>query len=109
MTTHERAGLSRRGFLRTGAAAALGLATTPTLLHAGDAAGAYGGFTVGVQTYSFRELNLERALQQTQKLGLRYVELYRGHVPLNSTPEQIKAAVRLCRQYQITPIAFGVE
>ncbi len=110
MTTRDTAGLSRRGFLRTGAAAALSVAATPALLHAGNAAqGPFGGFTVGVQTYSFREFNLERTLQQTQKLGLRYVELYRGHVPLNSTPEQIKAVLRLCREHQITPIAFGVE
>jgi sugar phosphate isomerase/epimerase len=109
MTPLDTAGLSRRGFLRTGAAAALGLAATPAALNAGDARDPFGGFTVGVQSYTFREFNLERALQQTQKLGLRSMELYRGHVPVTSTPEQIRAALRLCRDHQVTPIAFGVE
>jgi inosose dehydratase len=109
MSTFDSVRLTRRGFLRTGAAAAAGLALTP---HAGNAAqerDPFGGFTLGVQSYSFRQFNLERALQAINKLGLRYVELYNGHVPLNSTPKQIEAVLRLCKENNVTPIAFGVE
>ncbi|MBM4069303.1 MAG: sugar phosphate isomerase/epimerase [Planctomycetes bacterium] len=69
----------------------------------------FGGFTVGVQSYSFRNFKLEQALQRTQKLGLRSVEFFSGHVNPRSTEAQIRAVKNLCRDHNITPIAFGVE
>jgi inosose dehydratase len=69
----------------------------------------FGGFTVGVQSYSFRQFNLEQTLQRTADLGLRYIEFYRGHVPTNSTEAQIKAVKNLCQKFNVNPIAFGVE
>ena len=112
MNAPRRNGMSRRHFLQLGASsAALALSARPLSAFAETPVPAdpFGGFTVGVQTYTFRNFNLEQALQRTRDLGLRYVELYRGHVPLNSTPEQIRAVLNLCRQYNVTPIAFGVE
>lgn len=109
MTSPHTAELSRRGFLQTAGAAALGVVAAPTVLHAGDPRDPFGGFRVGVQSYSFRNFNLEQALRQTRDLGLRYAEFFRGHVPTKSTPEQIRAAQRLCKDYNVTPIAFGVE
>jgi sugar phosphate isomerase/epimerase len=98
--------LARRDFLKT--SAALGLAA-----FAGRAAAApadpFGGFTVGIQSYTFRKFNLERALKMTQDLGLKYAEFYRGHVPTDSSPEKIAAIKKLCGEYGVTPIAFGVE
>ena len=35
---------------------------------------AFGGFTVGIQSYSYRNFSRERAFEQIQKLGLRFVE-----------------------------------
>jgi inosose dehydratase len=110
MNTAVNGRINRRRFLQATTAAAAGLAGLPALAAAKDPQpDAFGGFTVGIQSYSFRQFNLEQMLVQTQKLGLHYVELYRGHVPLDATAGQIKAVVNLCRQYQITPIAFGVE
>lgn len=111
MDTSSRAGLSRRQFLGAAAAAAV----VPTLTATGQdrtpPAGAndFGGFTLGVQTYTYRNLGLERALGQIRDLGLRYVELYRGHVPVTATEAQIRAFRNLFERYNITPIAFGVE
>src|SRR5204862_1420498 len=62
-----------------------------------------------VQSYSYRRLTFERALEQIQNLGLRFVELYSGHVSTMATEAQIMAARNLCEKYRITPIAFGVE
>jgi sugar phosphate isomerase/epimerase len=104
--------MDRRRFLLAGGAAAAGLLTLPAATDAGRQQAKqdpFGGFTVGVQSYSFRQFKLDRALQMTRELGLRYIEFYNRHVPLNSTPEQINAVLRLCRDNQITPIAFGVE
>lgn len=100
--------LSRRRFLQTGAAASLGLAGS-ALAGQQQKNDPFGGFTVGVQSYSFRMFNLEQTLQRTADLGLRFIEFYRGHVPLNSTEAQIKAVKNLCTKHNITPIAFGVE
>jgi inosose dehydratase len=103
--------LSRRGFLKTGAGAALGGAAVSALdAAAADDKNPFGGFTVGIQSYTFRNFKrVDQALQRIQKLGVRYVEFYNGHVPLNSTDAQIKAVKNLCREHNITPIAFGVE
>jgi sugar phosphate isomerase/epimerase len=103
--------MNRRRFLQSGAVAAAGLASLPALAEAAKQPqpDPFGGFTVGVQTYSFRQFNLEQCLVQTQKLGLHFVELYRGHVPVDATAGQIKAVRNLCQQYQIRPVAFGVE
>src|SRR5262245_23081618 len=102
----------RRDFLRTSAAAAVGLAAA-RLLPADEKkegpGGDFGGFTVGIQTYTFRKFPLEQMLKRTQEIGLKYCEFYNGHVPLNATAERIAAVKKLCGEYGVTPIAFGVE
>jgi inosose dehydratase len=118
--------LPRRAFLKAATATALGLGGTVAWgLGQGNTPAdknekgqpqpqpspqdEFGGFRVGVQSYSFRNFNLEQTLTRVRELGLRYIEFYRGHVPTNSTPDQIRAVRRLCADNNITPIAFGVE
>src|SRR5262249_25094540 len=110
--------INRRRFLQAGAAVAAtaGVTGLPALAEAAADSrnkkqdnDPFGGFTVGVQSYTFRQFKLEQCLVQTQKLGLRHIEFYNGHVPLNSTAAQIKAVLNLCREHQVTPVAFGVE
>src|SRR5260370_38248558 len=103
---------SRRQFIHGGGGATLGLAGLPALAQAKPKRkpdNPYGGFTVGVQSYSFRNFTREQALVRIQKLGLNFVEFYNVHVPLNSTEAQIKAIRNLCQEHRITPIAFGVD
>jgi len=104
--------LSRRKFIGTTAALA-GAATIPSLSAAAEPRqqqqDPFGGFTVGIQSYTYRQFTFERALEQMQMLGIRNVELYRGHVPTTATEAQIKAARALLEKYRITPVAFGVE
>jgi sugar phosphate isomerase/epimerase len=69
----------------------------------------FGGFTLGIQTYTFRNFDLEPALKKIQSLGLKYGEFYSKHVPGNSKPEQLDAIKKLCKEYGVTPISFGVE
>jgi sugar phosphate isomerase/epimerase len=108
-------GLSRRNFLHAAAGAA-GVTMFDAVARAGQPRqqpdkekDPFGGFTLGVQSYSYRRFTFERALEQIQMLGLRYVELYRGHLPTTATEAQIKAARNLLEKHRITPIAFGVE
>lgn len=98
---------SRRDFMRLGAASAAALAL-PSFITAKDD-DSFGGFTVGAQSYTFRNFKLEPAIKKIADCGLHYVEFYNGHVPLNSTPGQIKSVLKLCKDNGITPVAFGVE
>src|SRR5438105_10018213 len=104
--------LSRRAFLKSTAASSAALAALPVLADAGEQKqqDPFGGFTVGLQSYSLRHFKqLDQVLPRIRDLGLRYVEFYRDHVPITSTEAQIKAVRNLCREHNITPVAFGVE
>jgi sugar phosphate isomerase/epimerase len=110
MTSPRFPALTRRRFLQTGAAASLALAGVPALATAADQKdNPYGDFTVGAQSYSFREFNTEQALDRIQKLGLHYVEFYQKHAPFTTDAKKIKALLKLCGDYGITPIAYGVQ
>jgi inosose dehydratase len=114
--TQPRNGIDRRRFLQLGAASALGLAagsrtawTEEPLKRLADKDGPYGGFTLGAQSYTFRHFNLEETLKRLKDLGLHYVEFYQKHVPIESTPEQLAAILKLCKEYEVTPLAWGVQ
>jgi inosose dehydratase len=98
---------TRREFLQSSATAVAGLAfLRPLVAEPNDD---FGGFVVGIQSYTFRKFKLEQALKRTQELGLKHVEFYNGHVPISNDETKIKAVKKLCGEYGITPIAFGVE
>jgi len=98
---------SRRDFLRASSVAAISVAGS-RFLRAEPTDG-FGEFTVGAQSYTFRNFNLEQCIKRTAELGLKHMEFCNVHVKTNSTPEQIKAVKKLCGDYGITPVAFGVE
>ncbi len=107
MTTDCRT--DRRRFLQTGAAA-LGLAALPAWLRAEDKKDdPFAGFKLGVQSYTFRNFNTEQALQRIKDLGLHYAEFYQKHAPVGATPEQLAALLKLCKEYEVTPAAWGVQ
>jgi inosose dehydratase len=103
--------ITRRGFLQTSAA---------TVAACGFAAQAraedekkedpFGGFLLGIQSYTFRNFpKVEDALKRTKDLGLHYIEFYQAHAPVQATPAQIQALLKLCKEYEITPVAWGVQ
>jgi len=97
--------ITRRQMLQTSAAVALVGATQRT----SRAEESFSGFTVGIQSYTFRNFNLEQALKRTQELGLKYAEFYRGHIPTDTTGDKLKQVKKLLAEYSVSPIAFGVE
>jgi sugar phosphate isomerase/epimerase len=101
--------ISRRRFVQTGTISILGLAGLPAMLRADDRKDDYGGFIVGVQSWSFRHFDTEQALKRTKDLGLHYMEFSNKHTAVTNTPEQLQALQRLCAEYEIKPIAFGVH
>jgi inosose dehydratase len=102
-------GLDRRRFLQLGAASALGFAAGSCVALAADKDDPYGGFLLGAQSYTFRHFNLEETLKRLKDLNLHYVEFYQKHVPLESTPAQLAAVLKLCKEYEVTPLAWGVQ
>src|SRR4051812_15986354 len=99
MHAHIPETLTRRGFLQAGTVASLtGLAA---FARAEDKKDPFGGFTVGMQSYTFRNFDTEQALKRTHDLGLHFVEFYNKHAVPGSSPEQLQALLRLCKQYDI--------
>ena len=99
--------LSRRDMLR-GSAAIAAAAALPSLLAAKDD-DPFGGFTVAIQSYTFRNFNLEKAVAKIASVGVKYAEFFRNHIPVESKPDQIKSVLNLCKDNGVTPVAFGVE
>lgn len=97
--------LTRRAFLQTGAATA-GLLTASRSDAAGDLVG---DISLGVQSYTFRNFNLEQALRRMKDLGLKNAEFYNAHIPMTSSPEQLRAILAMCKEYEVTPVGFGVQ
>src|SRR5437868_6840580 len=100
--------ISRRHFLRVGAGA-VSVASLPRVLQAEEPKGPFGGLTVAVQSFCFRQFGTEGALKRTSELGVHFMEFFQKHAPLQSSPEQTKALLRLCHNYNVTPIAYGVQ
>jgi inosose dehydratase len=101
---------TRRAVLQSGAAALLGLTALPKLFAAEDKKNdAFGGFTLGAQTYTFRHFDLEPALKKIKELGLTHAEFYQKHIPLEATPEQLQAILKLCKEYDVKPVCYGVQ
>jgi inosose dehydratase len=105
----DRLSLDRRCFLHAGLAAVTAT-TLPNLLRAEEKKDdPFGGFKLGAQSYTFRDFDLEPTLKRMKSLGLHYVEFFNKHAPLNSSPRQIEALLRLCKEYEIIPVAWGVQ
>ncbi len=99
--------LDRRSFL-IGSAALAASAVLPRPAPAADP-DPYGGFTVGVQSYTFRNFDLEGMLKRTKELGLTHAEFYQKHIPMGSDGDKLKAIRKLLAEYGVTAVAYGVE
>lgn len=102
--------VTRRTFLAAGAATATGLATRSRFAHAAEPDNKkYGGFLMGMQTYSLRGFGFDQALDYVKELGLHSVELFDAHFPLKSTAEQIDATKAKLKAAGVQALAHGVN
>jgi sugar phosphate isomerase/epimerase len=97
--------MNRRAFLGAAAATSAGLLAARSAPAADD----FAGFAVGVQSYTFRNFDLEQMLKRTKELGLKSAEFYSKHIPPDASPEKLKAILQLCKEYEVTPVGFGVS
>lgn len=68
----------------------------------------YGGFKMGIQSYSLRAFNVDQALEHSQKLGLKYWEAYPKHIPMSSLPAKVAEQKKMMSDAGITLSAYGV-
>jgi inosose dehydratase len=106
--------LARRRFLALSAAATAGATwfDAPRVLAAAalaDGKDAFGGFPIGVQSYSLRNYKLPEVIRHLRGMGVHYVEFSSTHVPLNSTDEQIADVLKQCGEAELKASAHGVS
>lgn len=110
---HSTQQITRRNFI--GRTAAIGAGVL-----AGGATGAladtraqsirnYGGFRMGIQSYSLRAFGVEGALEKIQKLNLHWVEFFRGHYPVTPDKRKIAEMQALLDKHDIGISAHGVQ
>jgi inosose dehydratase len=106
--------LTRRDLVRLGVSALAlspltgGLAATRVL--AADPtpnADPFLGLRVGVATYTFSRVPLEKTIRDIKQVGVQYVSIKEAHLPLKSTAEQRKEVVKKFKEAGITPLSCG--
>jgi len=100
--------ISRRQFAALTAAASATVLTTQQLF-ADKSSDPFGGWPIGIQSYSLRKFDLQQAVRHMQGLGVHYVEFYSKHVPLDSTVAQLSELKELLDEAGITMSSHGVN
>jgi sugar phosphate isomerase/epimerase len=84
------------------------LGSFPRRLRAADAS-AWGGWQIGVQSYSLREFNVHDAVRHIQGMGIHFVEFYSKHLDLNASDDKIAEVRKLLEEADIKLNAHGVN
>ncbi len=85
------------------------LALTTALHHSSASAqDRFPGFSVGVQSYCFRNYDLDATLRNTQELELKNIEFYSKHASHDMTPEQLQEVKSKLANAGIKVVAYGV-
>jgi inosose dehydratase len=106
--------LSRRRFLTLASQGAVSLAAGSLLARrarAADAPDPWGGFLMGMQSYTLRGFPLDKALEIIAELGLGSVE-FAGiptHFPLAAKPEEIARVQKKCAELKLKMLGHGVN
>ena len=105
--------LSRRRFMALSAAAAAGATffDAPRILQAAGllADDPWGGFPLGIQSYSLRNFNTLECVRHIQGMGLHFVEFYGKHLDPAASDEQIAQTLKLLKDAEITLRGHGVH
>lgn len=68
----------------------------------------WGGWPIGVQSYSLREFNTHDAIRHIQGMGVHFVEFFKQHLDINASPDQIAETQKLLASADIKLKAHGV-
>jgi inosose dehydratase len=108
------ASLSRRRFVALSVAAAAGAMwfDAPRILQAAylaDSKDPFGGFPVGVQSYSLRDFNTAEAIRHLQGMGVHYAEFYGKHLDPKADDAKIAEVQGLLKSADIKLAGHGVH
>ena len=108
------ASFSRRRFVALSAAAAAGATwfDAPRILQAANLADPkdpFGGFPLGVQSYSLREFNTAEAIRHLQGMGVHYAEFYGKHLDPKADDAKIAEVQALLKAADIKLAGHGVH
>ncbi len=98
---------TRKDFLKTIGAGLL-VTTLGTLPAFGKTSKMAEKLNFGIASYSFRKFSLEEVIVMTKRLNISNMGLKSMHMPLNSSPEQIKASAAKVRNAGINLYGAGV-
>lgn len=103
--------LSRRRFLALSSAATVGATffDAPKILRAAEASDPFGGWPIGIQSYSLRQFDLNEAVRHMHGLGIHFAEFYSKHVSLESTDAQLAELKKLLAEAEIVMSSHGVN
>jgi sugar phosphate isomerase/epimerase len=65
-------------------------------------------FQLGIASYTFRNYSLEKTLEMAVRLNIRRLSLKSMHLPLESTADDIKKAMDICRKAGVEIYGAGV-
>ncbi len=110
-------GMTRRQLLTAGAGAAVAVVAgwiRPAALLAEQSPidrsiEHYGGFRMGIQSYSLRHFNLEATVGHVADMELHWIEFFPRHFPVTQDRERIAAVKRLLDPHHISMPVHGVH
>ncbi len=110
-TRINRRQFGQRGLLAAAAAAGATWFDIPRIFadSRADAFKKYGGFPMGLQSYSLRAFGVDGALEKTAALGLHYIEFFRAHYPTIPDPLKVAEMNAKLKKYDMTISSHGVQ
>ncbi|MGE3314076.1 MAG: sugar phosphate isomerase/epimerase family protein [Planctomycetaceae bacterium] len=100
--------IDRRRFLQVSAMAGTAVLMPGLSGLAAEEKDPYGGFKMGLQSYSLRAFDLKTALSHTKMLGVHYWESFPGHLPIVAVPKLIAEQKAQLDEAGVTLMAYGV-
>ncbi len=102
--------MTRRDLLR-GGVAALAAAAVPRGLLARAVQGdpAYGGFKMGLQTYTLRSFDFDQTLGHLKDLGLKYAQFFSKQLPITDDTSKIETAKQKLKDAGVQILSWGVQ
>jgi sugar phosphate isomerase/epimerase len=104
-----QASWSRRKFMGVAAGAAVGLSVGRLARAAGSGSDKFGGFNVGLQSYTLRNFKVDRALDEIKKMDLHGVEMFDVHFSSKSSDADIQAMKSKTEGLGIKILGHGVN
>src|SRR5262245_22913140 len=108
-TMTESCNMTRRSFLQSSVAGVALAGSLGRVTFATDDKNPYGGFKMGIQSFSLRIYGAEEALTHTNELGLAYWESFSKHFPMTNDSRMIVRYKKKLSDHGIKLMTYGVQ